>query len=94
MLTICCLGYCDDSQWALTRRATRNGLRNARLLAVRPSSGTLRAVRVSMPKFRRDETGYSQPEACHAMPCQRHGLLRAFFFLAVAELLLMSSLID
>lgn len=71
MLTICCLGYCDDSQWALTRRATRNGLRNARLLAVGLSSGTLRAVRVSKPKFRRDETGYSQPEACHAMPTSR-----------------------
>lgn len=82
MLTICCLGYCDDSQWALTRRATRNGFRNARLLAVGLSSGTLRAVRVSKPKFRRDETGYSQPEACHAMPCHANVTVYSehFFF--------------
>lgn len=62
---------------ATTRRAMDCEMRDYWQLG-RPSSGTLRAVRVSKPKFRRDETGYSQP-------CQRHGLLRASFFLAVAE---------
>lgn len=86
MLTICCLGYCDDSQWALTRR------RDAQWIAKCATTGSWagRPLALSAQSASRSlsfvKTRWDILSQRHAMPCQRHGLLRASFFLAVAEL--------